>query len=241
MSKIKLFLIAMLISALLGGIAIRNFFPKVEIKVREIKPTVHELELFAMKMSKGTIDSLQRVIDAGPKIIYRDIIIEGETITDSFPVFPIGFKDITNEELWEKEFINENRDNDSLKFITKDSVRVISYVDTLGNPYIGYDFFHSSIENLSLTVTPKIREIEYIDRFSLFINGGFIIDKKKVIKNEVIFNEYNAGLTTDIGIVLNEQFILSPSLTITNNYTSYGLKFGTYILRIGKCKKGIKK
>lgn len=239
MNKIKILLIAMLISALCGGFAIRSFFPKkVEVEIK-VKPTVHELKLLAEQISKGTIDSLQKVIDSKPKIIYKDRMVKGKVIRDSFPVFPVGFRDILNEKKWEKEFINENRDNDSLSLTTKDSVRVTSYVDTLDNSYIGYETFHSWIEDIKLVVSPEIEEVEYINRFSLFINGGFIIDEKEIISNNIISTKYSAGLTIDLGIVLDEQWIITPSITMASDHTSYGLKFGTYLLRIGKCKRSI--
>jgi hypothetical protein len=241
LNNLKVLLVVILCSALVGGFAMRSFFPKIKETVREIEPTVHEVELLATQIAKGRIDSLQKIVDAKPKFIYKDKIIDGKTIIDTVEIYPLGYIDVTNEMEWKKEFENENRDNDLLTLTTKDSVRVSVYADTNGVPYLGYDEFYSSVEDVILIVSPEVYKVEYINRFSLFIDGGFIIDKKQILINDILTTEYNAGVTADIGIVIEEKYLIIPTMTITQDYTSYGLKFGTYLLRIGKCERTITK
>ena len=200
----------------------------------KVKPTEHELNELVEIRSKGLIDSLKKEINKKPKIIYREKIIEGESIIDSIKIYPEGYVNIKNTFSYEKYFKNEDRGDDYLYISFLDSVKVEAYTDSMGNAYIGYDEFVSTIKSLKLVIKPKIiiKRIRY--KYKLFISAPVNLALRTSVASGYIEKEKDISFGIGIGLLLNDNIYINPSYMKSDKSETYSINFGFRILNLGK-------
>ena len=209
-----------------------RYFPqKIQLPPEIIKPTVHELNELAQQIAEPEIKKAKEYWENLPP---KEITIHGEDSTyyETKLLYPKGSIDIAKTFHWNFVFPNQDRPADTLSFSTRDTLTVTAYNDSLGASFIGYSDFTQNIENLIISVNPKVYQKESIDRYSLFIGCESDISTADVLLNETISKDYTFTLGARIGVLVHENWFFGIKSGFSKNSQYIGFDISKKIFRI---------
>lgn len=217
----------------------RSFFPvQIEAPPEVLKPTQHELMELAQEIAKPEIQKAKELWEnKPPRVIKEQVIVnvpgKESTVYVTKKIYPKSSVAIRKDFLWNFNFPNDGRASDSLSFTVTDSLVVTAYEDTSGVSYIGQSEYNQTVNDLKLSVHPKIYRAEIITPVSVFAKLGYKMSEYQNLEVASDPTVRKLIINTELGFLVNERWYLGANASVGDGYSAIGVNVGTRLFKIG--------